>query len=409
MRSRRAGQESGFALLFVMAAAAIIGIMLYLELPRVAFEAQRTKETVLIAHGEQYQRAIRLFYRRFNRYPGAISDLENTNNIRFLRRRYTDPMTGKDQWRLIHVAGGLFTDSLTMKPPTPKGNADATQLASADPGDGAQPPPLQRWQLQRGQNPTVAASGTADAGAAGDQPGGDPQQPVAPAEPGMVMTLAGQQQQSPNPGDASVPGASPPSAPQPGEPGYVAGVVVSGQPGFQPGTPPQPGQRPYRPGVPAYGSPDRGPLYPPVLLPGMPSSLLGSGTAASNPATSLIDNQLRGASTSSGSVIAGAPFGSSAVGAGIAGVASKDEAEGIKVYKDHRKYNQWEFIYDPRQDMMGQVGAQPQAVPAGIAPAGMAPSSGPAMTPGMSSPASTTNPGSIPAQSIMPGSNPGGY
>jgi len=117
MRSRRAGQESGFALLFVMAAAAIIGIMLYLELPRVAFEAQRTKETVLIAHGEQYQRAIRLFYRQFGRYPPSIDGLENTNNIRFLRKRFKDPMTGTDEWRLIHSGGGGFTDSLTMKPP----------------------------------------------------------------------------------------------------------------------------------------------------------------------------------------------------------------------------------------------------------------------------------------------------
>jgi len=47
-------------------------------------------------------------------------------------------------------------------------------------------------------------------------------------------------------------------------------------------------------------------------------------------------------------------------GAGIAGVASKYEAQGIKIYKDHAKYNEWEFIYDPRQEIVGLAGAQPQ-------------------------------------------------
>jgi hypothetical protein len=38
------------------------------------------------------------------------------------------------------------------------------------------------------------------------------------------------------------------------------------------------------------------------------------------------------------------------IGGGIAGVASKLEAEGIKVYGDRTKYNEWEFVYDPRQE-----------------------------------------------------------
>ena len=37
-------------------------------------------------------------------------------------------------------------------------------------------------------------------------------------------------------------------------------------------------------------------------------------------------------------------------GAGIAGIASQLEAEGIKVYNDRTKYNEWEFTYDARQD-----------------------------------------------------------
>ena len=108
----KAAPESGYALLLVFLMAAIIALALYAELPRVAFEAQRAKEQLLIERGEQYKRAIQVFVRKINRYPSTIEELENTNNFRFLRKRYIDPMTGNDKWRLIHVNGGMLTDSI---------------------------------------------------------------------------------------------------------------------------------------------------------------------------------------------------------------------------------------------------------------------------------------------------------
>src|SRR5260370_16022032 len=111
--------ESGFAMVFVFVMAAAIAIGLYMEIPRVAFESQRQKEQMLIDRGGQYQRAIQLFYRKYRTYPQNLDDLETTRNIRFLRRRYKDPMTGKDEWRLIHVGpSGDLTDTL-IKPPKP--------------------------------------------------------------------------------------------------------------------------------------------------------------------------------------------------------------------------------------------------------------------------------------------------
>ena len=38
-------------------------------------------------------RAIQRYYKKNNRYPARIEELENTNNIRFLRKRYKDPMS----------------------------------------------------------------------------------------------------------------------------------------------------------------------------------------------------------------------------------------------------------------------------------------------------------------------------
>jgi len=58
---RRPNPESGYALLMILAMAAVVAITLYTQLPKVAFEAQRDKEQRLIDRGEQYSRAIQLF------------------------------------------------------------------------------------------------------------------------------------------------------------------------------------------------------------------------------------------------------------------------------------------------------------------------------------------------------------
>jgi hypothetical protein len=78
----------------------------------------------------------------------------------------------------------------------------------------------------------------------------------------------------------------------------------------------------------------------------------GPGT---NPALDMINNQLRQPRQT------GFGFSGQTIGGGIAGVASKYEAQGIKVYNDRSKYSEWEFVYDPRKDMSNpmMMGQQP--------------------------------------------------
>jgi type II secretory pathway pseudopilin PulG len=90
-------RERGYALLFVLFLGALVAIGLALSLPRAAVEAQRAKEDVLIYRGSQYSRAVQLYFRKFRKYPASMDDLEKTNNVRFLRRRYTDPITKSDE------------------------------------------------------------------------------------------------------------------------------------------------------------------------------------------------------------------------------------------------------------------------------------------------------------------------
>lgn len=134
---RRKKQERGFALLLVFAMAASIAMLLYMEMPRAIFEAQRSKEQLLVERGEQYKRAIGLYFKKNKKWPQEIKDLEETNGIRYLRHRFVDPMTGKDEWRIIHTNGMMLTDSLVQKQQDPlKGGKDAN--GNPLPGGGQQ-------------------------------------------------------------------------------------------------------------------------------------------------------------------------------------------------------------------------------------------------------------------------------
>jgi hypothetical protein len=118
--SRR--QERGFALLVIFLIAAAVAFTMYQELPRAAFESARDKEQLLMDRGNQYKRAIQVFYAENKRYPVELKDLDSTANKRYLRRHYIDPMTGQEEWRLIHTNGSFLTDSLVKKPPAQNAN-----------------------------------------------------------------------------------------------------------------------------------------------------------------------------------------------------------------------------------------------------------------------------------------------
>jgi hypothetical protein len=68
----------------------------------VTTQIRRDREQEMVHRGQQYVRAIRRYYRKFGRYPSKIEDLETSNNIRFLRRRYKDPMVPNGEWKVLH-------------------------------------------------------------------------------------------------------------------------------------------------------------------------------------------------------------------------------------------------------------------------------------------------------------------
>ncbi|HTV81792.1 MAG TPA: hypothetical protein VME18_04005 [Acidobacteriaceae bacterium] len=94
--------ESGFVLLAAIVLVVLLLISLAIAAPKVAQSIQRDKELEAIHRGDQYRLAIKLYYQKFGAFPTSVDQLLNTNNMRFLRQRYTDPLTGKDDWKPIY-------------------------------------------------------------------------------------------------------------------------------------------------------------------------------------------------------------------------------------------------------------------------------------------------------------------
>ncbi len=246
--------ERGYILLTLMLIVALMIIATAAILPSITFNIRRDREEEMIHRGVQYSRAIRAYYKKLGRYPTKLEDLESTNNMRFLRKRYKDPITGQD-FKLLHFGEVKMTFGAGIGGGGVNG---ATPLNGQSPF-GAQPP---------GANPTTGGFLNSGGGLAGSQntfgqnqnpAGGSPTAPAAGDE---------------NSGDAGQPPQSPNGSPQ--NPGEHPGVTGQDQ--------------------------------------------LGQTTFGGGP---------------------------------IVGVVSTSKKDSIREFNHKKKYNEWQFIYDPATDRGG--------------------------------------------------------
>jgi type II secretory pathway pseudopilin PulG len=240
IRQRKPAEE-GYMLVVVIFILAILMLSLTVAAPVVKKEIQRDREVEMMHRGKQYARAVKLYYKKFGAYPPNMDALVKTNDVRFLRKKYVDMTTGKEEWKIIRV--------------------------------GQQKTPTTGFFGQ----PLGAAGATAS--------------PVAGATPIGGASLGG-----------------------PGSPG--AGSSMFGSTSSGPGTPPAPGDS-------------------------------TGGADATNPMSS-----------SAGSPFASGLSGQSFGGMPIMGFSPNSPKESILVYKKKNHYNEWEFLYDPRSDLMTMGGNQ---------------------------------------------------
>lgn len=104
----RLRRDAGYALLMVLFLSAAMLVLAAVATPSLLTQGKRDKEEELIWRGGQYARAVRLYYRKFGRFPQSLEDLTKEHTgVRFLRKPYKDPMNSEDgSWRLIYVGPG---------------------------------------------------------------------------------------------------------------------------------------------------------------------------------------------------------------------------------------------------------------------------------------------------------------
>ncbi|MDE3156071.1 MAG: type II secretion system protein [Acidobacteriota bacterium] len=228
---------------------AVMSILLSVAMPVWHQQMQREKEAELIFRGEQYQHAIILFQRK---YGAALPpNVQVLLDQKFLRKKYKDPITGKDFQPIYQANAAQFGAGGATAPPgqPPAGTGNPTGTATGAPGS---PTPATSG---------IGASGTP--GAAGAGVGGIGRPGTVGPQGGLIGVISTSTAQSirifngydhynqwafiysqyvPPPG----PGAQPPAQlGQPGQPGQPRVPTRPSQPG-QPGgslfgQPPQPG------------------------------------------------------------------------------------------------------------------------------------------------------------------------
>lgn len=135
--------EQGFTLAgaLIVLAAFGGGLAAYGELASHA--AQREKEQELLFIGNQFRQAIGLYYERSpgaKRFPQRLEDLLEDKRFpmpqRYLRKMYTDPVTGKAQWGTIPAQDGgiMGVYSLSEAAPIKTGGFDARDSTLEDTG-----------------------------------------------------------------------------------------------------------------------------------------------------------------------------------------------------------------------------------------------------------------------------------
>lgn len=419
----RASQR-GFALLTIVFLAAVIAVGLAASLPRIAMQAQRVREERLIYRGEQYRRAIELYFREHKKYPADLDDLEDTNDVRYLRRRYKDPITGDDEWRIIHMGpDGRFKDSLIYDLEDPDNRAGSG--SSSFGGGGAFRGSSQARAPVPAANPAYAGNyvmpgfQVPDGRFRGADRARAVRESAAPAIPGQTSAIAGGGPRFDEAGNPIVPqkvsegGESGEDAessqPQAGQfPGYsrmlpsqvqqasrqarqqqpAAGLGIFGQNRGNQSNSSQggfgsAGAAAGRGGSSAFGAQAGRP----------PSQFGGQGNFASPGAGGQAANVIRNLLTSPrpgglAGIRAGqtrSQTGGASFTGGIAGVATKAEEFGVKVYQQREMYNEWEFVYDYRGVGAGAQqppgpGGPPQPVAQGQP--GLSPFGGLSVTPG---------------------------
>jgi hypothetical protein len=269
----KASRESGYAYLMALFMVLIVIVSSGAAVENVLATGRRQREDEVIWRGNEYVRAIRLYYKKTGHYPQTLAELQKGQpQLHFLRyAAYKDPVNKDDgAWRLIYVnAAGQIIGSVRY--------ATLQQMALLDLNGGqacSQP------GAQQGSQPGLGtpASSLASSSAGGTNTN---------CQPGQSSTATSTSAQSQQNSSTTQPNSS---------------TAQSGQ------------------------NPSAG----------MQTTQMGAnGQPLTNPLLALKPT---------------GPVTGPVLGGFITGVGSTVDKKTLKIYKGGKKYNEWEFIWNPLED-----------------------------------------------------------
>jgi hypothetical protein len=315
---RRRREQGGYAYLMALALVVALLITSQVAVENILTSGRRQREEEMIWRGQQFVRAIRLYYRKTGHYPATLDDLKKgMPELHFLRyAAYKDPMKSDDEraWRFIYVnAAGQIIGSVRY--------ATLQQMAILD-MNGGKIPGLKQGD-QSGQ-PGVPVSALADQSSANSS-GQNPSDSQNAAQNGQNA------QGQPNAQGQQNGASSTPQSAVPGSSGTTTDNSGNTANAGQNATPP-PGQTPQ--GI--------GPS--PTSNPGAPVAPGGINTNLNNQSLAAL-----------AALKPTGPVDGPVLGAFLTGVGSTVDKPSIRVYNGGKKYNQWEFIWNPVEDQAKAV------------------------------------------------------
>src|ERR1051326_4313063 len=148
--------------------------------PAYQMHGKRGREKELMFRGMEYARAIQKYQRKFGAYPTSVDQLLQTNGLRFLRKAYKDPITGKD-FRLIRInPDGSLNGSKTFVQNANNQSLFGNTQTFGQPQQQPSPPQANTQQPGQQQGPST------------------PQTPQQPQQPSPSQTPQQPQQPSPS-------------------------------------------------------------------------------------------------------------------------------------------------------------------------------------------------------------------
>ena len=264
----RRQREGGYLLLAVMLLMAMMIIAATIAAPKFVQQMKRDREEEMIHRGTEYARAIKKFYKKNGRYPSTLDDLDK-GQVRYLRKRYKDPLTKDGKWKMLNY--GDIQSLLNANAPGTPAAALGAQGGALTPGGAISPAP-------------GGAFG-------GSSFSAQPAQQQFQQNPGLVSGFNSNSDQGNSEG---APGAN------------FGGSATGSDQGFS-------------------SSNNQG----------------GSGNGNQGFGNNVSPNGATGLTSGNTQV-----FG----GGAIVGVASLSKDPTIRIYNKKKKYNEWQFIYNPATD-----------------------------------------------------------